>query len=67
MAGKLKRRYMMQPSGCIPVMEAAELVKVEDNCPRCGERRMDCLVWMDDTSVICASCGTMFTPESAEG
>ena len=45
----------------------AELVKIEDNCPRCGERRMDWLVWQEDEIHLrCGTCGVVFQPESTE-
>ena len=45
----------------------AELVKIEDNCPRCGERRMDWLVWQkDEIHLRCGTCGVVFQPESTE-
>jgi len=44
-----------------------DLVEAYDRCGFCGERRMDYLAWTDDTHVKCGNCGTVYTPESAEG
>lgn len=38
----------------------AERVATAHGCPRCGERRMDRLVWQDDVSVRCASCQRVY-------
>jgi rubredoxin len=32
-------------------------------CPQCGERRSDYLVWTEDESVRCATCGTVYSPD----
>ena len=37
-------------------------VDPEDACPQCGEKRSDRLVWRDDDTVRCASCGTTYQP-----
>lgn len=45
-------------SGVSPAFDAPELVEPDDACPRCGERRVDQLVWnADGDGVTCASCG----------
>ena len=31
-------------------------------CPGCGERRADRLVWQDDDSVLCTTCGKTYQP-----
>jgi formylmethanofuran dehydrogenase subunit E len=31
-------------------------------CPRCGERSPDHLVWQDDGTVRCSTCGQRYTP-----
>jgi len=31
-------------------------------CPRCGERNQDNLVWQDDETVKCTTCGNQYTP-----
>ena len=31
-------------------------------CPRCSERRIEFLVWIDDDNVRCTSCGTIYDP-----
>jgi hypothetical protein len=37
-----------------------DLVDLEDACPRCGERRVQKLVWQADLeSIRCESCGAM--------
>lgn len=39
-----------------------ELVPVDNGCPGCGERRVDCLIWTDETegqpdgTLRCATC-----------
>jgi len=45
-----------------PDVTEGELVAESCNCPRCGERRMDWLVWRED-EVRCASCGYQYNPE----
>ena len=29
-------------------------------CPRCGERRVGCLVWQGDATIQCQSCGHLY-------
>jgi rubredoxin len=36
-------------------------------CPRCGEDRIDFLVWIDDERVRCASCDHVYEPGRREG
>ncbi len=31
-------------------------------CPRCGEDRVDFLVWLNDEFVRCVSCGWTYRP-----
>jgi len=31
-------------------------------CPRCGERNQGNLVWQDDETVKCTTCGKQYTP-----
>jgi hypothetical protein len=31
-------------------------------CPQCGERCLDKLVWQDDETVKCTTCGKQYTP-----
>ena len=39
------------------------LVAIEDACPRCGERHVDLLVWIEDGQrVRCATCLNIYTP-----
>lgn len=39
------------------------LVDREDACPRCGQRHVDRLIWIDDgEQVRCANCSTTYTP-----
>ena len=33
-----------------------------NECPRCGERSPDHLVWQDDGTVRCSTCGQRYTP-----
>ena len=33
-------------------------------CPRCGERNMDNLVWVEDDCVECQSCGCAYDPSA---
>lgn len=50
--------------------EADELVRPDEACPTCGERRMDWLVWQTEYSiedegdevVRCATCGAVYAP-----
>ena len=40
-----------------------ELVPPEAGCPRCGEQRMDYLVWTEDGGrVECGTCGFVYQP-----
>jgi len=42
--------------------QADELVAEADACPGCHERRVDHLVWQDDKTVKCTTCGKQYTP-----
>lgn len=46
--------------------EGEECVTENSKCPCCGERRMDWLVWQDDDTVKCATCGTVYDPTEEE-
>lgn len=49
----------------IKVDEALEMglvVGVGLECPDCGCRVMDELVWVDDDHVLCAACDTVYVP-----
>jgi rubredoxin len=35
-------------------------------CPKCGENRIDYLVWIDDDKVRCSICGTEYEPGADE-
>jgi ribosomal protein S27AE len=37
-------------------MENEEMVQEGLGCPRCGERRMDWLNWVEDEHVQCGAC-----------
>jgi len=39
-----------------------DLVSPDDACPVCGERDIDSLVWLNDDTVRCATCGTEYHP-----
>lgn len=40
-----------------------EQVQPGNECPKCGEKRMDFLVWDDDgTKVKCSTCSATYTP-----
>jgi len=43
-----------------PSSETDELVVEWAACPSCGERRMDELLFKEDESVVCATCGTRY-------
>jgi DNA-directed RNA polymerase subunit RPC12/RpoP len=47
-----------------PQYEQDDLVSLENACPRCGERRTDYLIWIDDESeeVECSTCGMVYKP-----
>ena len=48
-----------------PPPDTANLVPVEDACPRCGERDADRLVWQErprEGLVRCISCGALYQP-----
>ena len=41
----------------------AGLVEHGQECPKCGEERMDYLEWDDDgTQVTCSTCGHVYAP-----
>ncbi len=44
--------------------EQEDMVSPEHACPKCGERRMDYLGWINDESeeVKCVTCGTVYEP-----
>ncbi len=37
-----------------------------DECPTCGERDRDRLVWIDDDRVRCLGCQTVFDPTTGQ-
>ena len=39
-----------------------DLVAPRDACPRCGQRDIDLLIWIDDDRVECKTCGTIYNP-----
>ena len=56
---------MNKTSKNIPTTEAESIVPESCNCPRCGERRHDWLVWREDGSKVrCASCSHQYEPEA---
>ena len=41
----------------------AGLIELGQECPNCGEERMDKLEWDEDgTEVTCLTCGTKYVP-----
>ena len=44
--------------------DAANLVAQDDACPKCGERHVDHLAWLDDEVVHCTSCGADYEPSA---
>lgn len=44
--------------------QESEFDCVDDPCPYCGEKRVDSLVWLDEETVQCASCGGLYRPGS---
>ncbi len=49
------------------MMECKDLVEQALGCPRCGERRVDWLVWDDDgEQVTCQTCGQVYDPMEGE-
>ena len=40
--------------------ESTEYVSEEKGCPKCGERDMDELMWLDDERVECQTCGNVY-------
>lgn len=42
--------------------QAPESGYVDFPCPHCGERRVDSLVWLDDETVQCITCGRTYRP-----
>jgi Zn ribbon nucleic-acid-binding protein len=53
----------MDGSGLVDA-DGFELVVPGFACPSCGERRLDCLAWLepDDELVHCATCGAEYAP-----
>lgn len=43
-------------------VEPFALVKSEWRCPDCGERRQDNLVWNEDDTITCQTCGCVYLP-----
>jgi len=40
-----------------------DLVEADDACPRCGDRHVDRLVWIEDGArVRCATCLNVYVP-----
>ncbi len=39
-----------------------DLVDCCFGCPRCHERRVDELVWLNDEEVECQTCGKVYSP-----
>ena len=47
----------------IAVPNEDNLVQPEDACPRCGQRDVDLLVWIEEGQrVRCATCLNVYTP-----
>jgi len=47
----------------IAVPNDDHLVQPEDACPRCGQRHVDLLVWIEEGErVRCATCLFVYTP-----
>lgn len=40
---------------------SADTVPADAQCPQCHENRMDWLVWTDDDTLTCATCGYEYT------
>ena len=40
---------------------------VSPGCPSCGERLIDHLVWIDDETVRCTTCGSDYRPGTVPG
>ena len=45
-------------------MTNQERVSADEQCPNCHENRMDYLVWQDDETIKCASCGCEYELET---
>ncbi len=41
---------------------AMQIDRVPNGCPECGEARVDYLVWQNDDTVTCTTCGHEYTP-----
>ena len=44
-----------------------DMVDEADACPKCGQRDIDRLVWIDDDRVECQTCGTVYKPGERNG
>jgi len=38
-------------------------VAEQHGCPKCGQRRIDSLEWLDDKRVKCLTCGHIYEPK----
>jgi len=48
--------------------QADELVAQAEACPKCGERRVDHLVWQKDSDEVrCTTCGKQYAPARRSG
>ena len=39
-----------------------EFCREDAACPQCGERNIDLLVWINDETVACYTCGNKYNP-----
>ena len=46
--------------------ETDDVVEDGNECPECGEARVDWLICGDDDTVKCATCGTVYALEAVE-
>ena len=55
---------MRDHSRTCPVEPPEDLVEEEYGCPRCGERRVDWLIWLEEDSehVECQTCCYIYEP-----
>ena len=47
---------------CWSYRPTQDAVSVTAGCPCCKERRVEWLVWLDDESVRCETCGKRYVP-----
>ncbi len=54
---------VLKPAECLNLeVEDGDVVLDVNACPGCGETRTDWLIWQDDETVYCLTCGNTYPP-----